>query len=1124
MQDVSEKVPELFVYQYSPLPSGLNNIRMLRLLPTPNNNAPIRCRLFDYSLSKERRGGHLYEALSYVWGNTDKPQTIFIDDQYLSVTLNLHEALLHLRDSVIERVVWIDAICINQGDLKERGEQVQLMAKIYSNAARVVVWLGQASNHSDMTLEAIRVAASEGSSSQCHASLREGMDELLGRSWFRRIWVLQEVAAARQVRLHCGFVELDGYTFNAGLKALGNQYPGLMVLQRLVAPVIYIVGRAIFRPRTMQSASAPGSFSLNMRPLSEMIEMYNRHEATVRHDKIFALLGMSSDNPISAGLIPNYALRWTEVLRQTIVFLLGSGVSAQTWENRELAIIEGKGLAFGKVSKVGGGDTDDNQDIEIISTVASGLPDAKRTLSLQRLSNPVREGDIVCLLSGARKPSIVRLCKDYFTIVRIQVSMPPIVPKNDTVHEFLLLWDWEVSEQRSSEHSEYKSLMESLVSPWAVARSHEMTRLWHAALISHDVWEFRKSSIRVQDSLQAHVTELGEEDSRTLTCMHKAADLHMKLDEMVPAVALFDRVIKLARKSQELDEITTNSLSALAAIYRAQGHWREVRKLRAMEDIINLMRNGKHAIDDIMPKVTRAPDKELLMLMFEREGNNAQVTDDLLSTIAKDPCGAEMMELVLEHRGREIRITDPVIAAAARNASHGKAIIKVLLEKSGAEIQLSNNILLATAENIESGGEIIKLLLDQGEGEIVINEAVVTAATLNASEDFLRILMRKEYGRIQFSRGAQIQIVSKCDKGIMKMLFEKEGERFRPTEDILIAAAGSRHGRGVLHILFEERGNDIQITDDVVAAAAGHKHGDGVIRLLLQRRRNEVELTEKVVAAAARSLSGTNIMKLLLGPEVDKDQLSDNLVVEVARYFNTEIMSLLLDSIQGNIEITEEMIAATLENRHGEEILRLLFHTRRHKVLIRDDAVVQVAKSCNHETMKLLLGGTQNSIQLTNPILIAATRNKRGHSMLVLLLSRTRDKLQISEELVIETVRKGRGMLRALLNERCHQFHITEDILVAAAGHWYGKELLSLLYERKSGEIRITERVLDAAAGSKRSKEVVEFLVNHSPEGVQQTVGLVADATDTTDTKQKKVIVDLVVGQKPNGSRSQMVQ
>lgn len=827
----------------------------------------------------------------------------------------------------------------------------------------------------------------------------------------------------------------------------------------------------------MESASNSGNFSLCILPLGELIEMYNRHEATERHDKIFALLGMSSDNPISAGLIPNYALRWSEVLRETVVFLLGSDVSAQTWEDREAAIIEEKGYVLGKVSKVDGGDTSDSQDIEITPTAATRRPEGKRTLSLQRLSNPVREGDIVCLLSGAQNPSIVRLCKDYSTVVRIHVSIPLNVPKNASVHEFLLYWDWEGSEQRSTEHSEYKTLMESLVSQWTDTRSHKMSRLWHAALILDGVWEFRKSSIRVQDSLLAHVTELGEEDPRTLTCMQKAASLRLKLDEIEPAVALFDRVIKLARKRRELDTITMDSLSALAKIYRAQGRWSEARKLRVMEDIIDMMRNDKHTCADIMAKATRTPDKDVLMLTFEREGNNAQVTEDQLSTIAKDPCGADIMELVLEHQGREVPITDAVIAAAARNGSHGKAVIKLLLERSGYEIRLSKNVLLAAAENIESGCEILQLLLDQGKATTVIDEAVV-AAMQHASEEHLRLLIRKEYDQVQFTRGAHVQVASKCDKGFMKMLLDKEGERFRPTEDILVAAAGSRYGSGVLHILFEERGNDIKITDDVVAAAAGHRYGDGVIRLL-QRRHNEVRLTEKVVVAAARSPSGKDIMMLLLGREIDKNRLSDNVVVEVARYFDAEIMSLVLDSMQRSVEIPEGMITATLKNQHGKDILRLLFDTRRSKVNVRDDAVTQVAELCDPETMKLLLDSTQGSVTLTDSTLIAAARNKGGHSMLMLLLSQTRGRLQISEELVLHVVRKGRGALKALLDKRGQDFHVTEGILVAAAQQWYGKQLLTLLFERKSDEIRITEKVLNAAAGSKSSDEVVEFLYVH---------------------------------------------
>jgi hypothetical protein len=78
------------------------------------------------------------------------------------VTVNLHEALSHLRDRSIERIIWVDAVCINQNDGEEKGQQIQLMAKIYGQASRVLVWLGEAADNSDQALEEIRLAGSKG--------------------------------------------------------------------------------------------------------------------------------------------------------------------------------------------------------------------------------------------------------------------------------------------------------------------------------------------------------------------------------------------------------------------------------------------------------------------------------------------------------------------------------------------------------------------------------------------------------------------------------------------------------------------------------------------------------------------------------------------------------------------------------------------------------------------------------------------------------------------------------------------------------------------------------------------------------------------------------------------------
>jgi hypothetical protein len=159
-------------------------------MPHEDKAAPVQCKLLNYSLQPSDKGTYLYEALSYVWGSSDTLRFISIDEHDLPVTVNLYELLLRLRDSTFERIMWVDAICINQADLKEKGSQVQLMAKIYSKASRVRIWLGETADESDRALEEIRVAGGKQSmNSLIDETIRQAILALLQRPWFRRIWV-----------------------------------------------------------------------------------------------------------------------------------------------------------------------------------------------------------------------------------------------------------------------------------------------------------------------------------------------------------------------------------------------------------------------------------------------------------------------------------------------------------------------------------------------------------------------------------------------------------------------------------------------------------------------------------------------------------------------------------------------------------------------------------------------------------------------------------------------------------------------------------------------------------------------------------------------------------------------
>jgi len=85
--------------------------------------------------------------------------------------------------------MWVDAICINQVDQKEKEDQIPLMAEIYAKARRVVVWLGEAGGDSDQALEEIRRAGEKSASLLGAESSKEAIRQLLERPWFQRIWV-----------------------------------------------------------------------------------------------------------------------------------------------------------------------------------------------------------------------------------------------------------------------------------------------------------------------------------------------------------------------------------------------------------------------------------------------------------------------------------------------------------------------------------------------------------------------------------------------------------------------------------------------------------------------------------------------------------------------------------------------------------------------------------------------------------------------------------------------------------------------------------------------------------------------------------------------------------------------
>jgi hypothetical protein len=91
-----------------------------------------------------------YSALSYEWRLCEEePERVrvIVNDREVAITINLGFALLEL---VPGRLYWIDATCINQSDVVERGKQARLMTRIYAQAKLVEIWLGRIESNSNL--------------------------------------------------------------------------------------------------------------------------------------------------------------------------------------------------------------------------------------------------------------------------------------------------------------------------------------------------------------------------------------------------------------------------------------------------------------------------------------------------------------------------------------------------------------------------------------------------------------------------------------------------------------------------------------------------------------------------------------------------------------------------------------------------------------------------------------------------------------------------------------------------------------------------------------------------------------------------------------------------------------
>jgi hypothetical protein len=327
-------------------------IRLIELAPSRAKEDEVICSLYQRHFEQNPT----YEALSYAWGDATKTRQIIVNGKPFRATENLEKALRQLRYADKPRLLWVDAICINQKDVAERNNEVKRMTRIYENAERVIAWLGPETNTTSVAMEFVdlinRVMGDSASGKRCSSTLLlekiaatlEGrnfgrisiqtedmlkfnlnesedfqaqfrsnsaaffenpkfnlawlaLTNLLDRTWWKRVWVFQEVVSARDILVQCGSHSIPWECFKSAIASFQlhtnvmetsrepSQISRQRAFQRFMSTGGYWSLVTMGNCRTLRQSNVRLSFE-------DLLASTAYLEATDPRDKLYALFGL----------------------------------------------------------------------------------------------------------------------------------------------------------------------------------------------------------------------------------------------------------------------------------------------------------------------------------------------------------------------------------------------------------------------------------------------------------------------------------------------------------------------------------------------------------------------------------------------------------------------------------------------------------------------------------------------------------------------------------------------------------------------------------------------------------------------------------------------------------------
>jgi hypothetical protein len=255
-------------------------------------------------------------ALSYAWGTDNLTEKINVSGKPVGITLNLFDTLQALvpagaatdappqgpdLQQFQNQYLWVDAICIKQDDLDEKSRQVRLMRYVYSQASKTLMCVGKAESESDLALDWLTHLAdipgdfpglSESpKASRWNEQAWNALCALIMRPYFRRRWIIEEVALSPEPWLQCGGKVFTWDRFHAGFER--STVLWLPVSDRRLGPmtcdVESLLAIAILRYRRLRGIGMS---------LFDLLARVRRCDTMGPPDRVYAVMGLCGEEEL----------------------------------------------------------------------------------------------------------------------------------------------------------------------------------------------------------------------------------------------------------------------------------------------------------------------------------------------------------------------------------------------------------------------------------------------------------------------------------------------------------------------------------------------------------------------------------------------------------------------------------------------------------------------------------------------------------------------------------------------------------------------------------------------------------------------------------------------------------